>query len=42
MLMTKAELSNLRKLAAENGMSASDLVRFLIHKALREHAKESR
>jgi hypothetical protein len=41
MMMTRAELTLLRKLANANGMSASDLVRHLVYKAHREMIREA-
>ena len=41
MVMTKREIEILRELAADDGMSASDYVRQLIHKAHRERSKET-
>ena len=41
MFMSKGELAILRKLANANGMSASDLVRHLVHKAHREFSREA-
>lgn len=42
MMMTTAEMASLRRLAEANGMSASDFMRHLLHKAMREHEKETR
>jgi len=41
MMMTRAELALLKKLANANGMSASDLVRHLVHRANRELIREA-